>query len=432
MSGQRPIRVSAVVIAGLLAGLAIKYAMLFYLGVFDMPAYFEWGKTSLESGLIKGYHGIYFPLQYQLFELYVWLTSKSGYEYFVIFKASNLVFDIATFIVLIALLKREGANPAYGLLYWLHPWFLAMFSLGYIDFQFTLFVLLSVWCLKDESARTWLLAGIPLGLAFVMKPQAMILIVAAFFYCVFHAVRTRDIKPAGLLVGPVIAFSIYELFFTASLFSQLRRQAVKVLPMSYLDITNVFPCLNAQMTNIWYPVAYFLKKADQPIYSVSDKILIVPHLPAKFLAGAVVIALVALHVFLTERNTAQNVSARFIQIWGMATMTVPMLMTSAHENHFFLGSVFLVLLMSRRSSILVKVAAHALLMIQFLNIYGLYGNRPEAIARFLIGHYSEQLAAVYSVVAVACWAIVMPDGRRGSFRETAAGSQAQPRGEPHS
>jgi hypothetical protein len=407
MSWARSMKSKAAIAVGLLVGLVVKYSMLFYIGVFDMPAYFEWGRSSLESGLIKAYHGIYFPLQYQLFEVYVWLTSRLGYEYFIVFKASNLVFDIATFLVLVALLKREGLSPAYSLLYWLHPWFLSMFALGYIDFQFTFFVLLSVWAMRDESANSWTLAGIPLGLAFVMKPQSMILIVAAFFYCVFRFIRTRDYRPVGLLAGPVVAFTVYETFFTLSLYEQGRRVALKVLPMSYLDITNVFPCLNAQMTNIWYPIAHFMKKPDQPIFSVSDKILIAPHVPAKFLAGIVVIGLVALSVFLVERKAAATVSSRFVEIWGIATMTVPMFMTSAHENHFFLGSVFLVLLVARSYPLIMKVAAHILLMIQFVNLYGLYGVHPERIARFLTSHYSEGLAVAYSVIAVLCFVIIL-------------------------
>ena len=41
--------------------------MLFYMGVFDMDVYYEWGRKALEVGVPKSYHGIYFPFQYQLF-----------------------------------------------------------------------------------------------------------------------------------------------------------------------------------------------------------------------------------------------------------------------------------------------------------------------------------------------------------------------------
>jgi hypothetical protein len=397
-----------ILLAGFAAGLVIRYLMLFYMGVSDMPSYFDWGKTTLQSGLIAAYHGIYFPLQYQLFAVNVWILSHLKYEYFVVFKASNLVFDIGSFVVLISLLRREGLNPAYSLLYWLHPWFLSMFALGYIDFQFTFFVLLSVWCLREDSAASRLLAGIPLGLAFVMKPQAMILIVAAAFYCILHLIRTRDLKPFGLLIGPVVAFGAYEAFFTASLRPIMGgRPALRVLPMSYLDITNVFPALNAQMTNLWYPIAYFMKKPEDPIFSVSDNILLMPHLPVKYLAGIVVLAVVAIQVFLVERKMESSTSARFIEIWGIATLTVPMVMTSAHENHLFLGSVFLVLLMARPYPLLFKVPAHILLLLQFTNLYGLYGEHPETIARFLRSYYSSRMATTYSVIATMCFITIL-------------------------
>src|SRR5262245_15214440 len=95
-----------ILLAGFAAGLVIRYLMLFYMGVSDMPSYFDWGKTTLQSGLIAAYHGIYFPLQYQLFAVNVWILSHLKYEYFVVFKASNLVFDIGSFVVLISLLRR--------------------------------------------------------------------------------------------------------------------------------------------------------------------------------------------------------------------------------------------------------------------------------------------------------------------------------------
>jgi hypothetical protein len=187
----------------------------------------------------------------------------------------------------------------------------------------------------------------------------------------------------------------------------MRRAALRVLPMSYLDITNVFPALNAQMTNLWYPIAYFMKKPEDPIFSVSDNILVMPHVPVKWLAGAVVLAVVAVQVFLVERRRASTNSARFIEIWGIATLTVPMLMTSAHENHLFLGSVFLVLFLARPYPIALKFAVHLLLLMQFTNLYGLYGEHPETIARFLRSYYSSRMATTYSVIATFCFVTIL-------------------------
>ena len=58
--------------------------------------------------------------------------------------------------------------------------------MGYCDFQFTFWILLCLWLLRGETTRDYLLAGLPLALAFLMKPQALILIVATFAYALFR------------------------------------------------------------------------------------------------------------------------------------------------------------------------------------------------------------------------------------------------------
>src|SRR6185503_5229076 len=163
----------------------------------DMNAYHDWGQRALESSLPGTYHGIYFPLQYQLFEFCAWIEARTGWAFVPIFKLSNLFFDVGSFGLLSLWLKRRGSSPAYALLYWLHPWFLSVFSLGYIDFQFTFFVLLCIYLLGRDTANHYILAGIPLGLAFLMKPQAQILLIASFLYGVFHYARSRNARPLG-------------------------------------------------------------------------------------------------------------------------------------------------------------------------------------------------------------------------------------------
>src|SRR5437773_11629614 len=131
-----------------------------------------------------------------------------------------------------------------------------------------------------------------------------------------------------MMVGSVVSFMAYEIFFTVSLSSQLRyRAAATLLPLSYLNVTNVFPCLTGQMTNIWYPVAYLLKKPADPIYSVSDQILLLSHLSAKWSATIVVLAPVAFHVFRVERNAPTAMSDKFVGMLVVATLMVPFIMT---------------------------------------------------------------------------------------------------------
>jgi hypothetical protein len=394
-------------IAGFVAGLIIKCSMLFYLGVFDMKAYFEWGQGTLQTGLARYYHGTYFPLQYQIFAFSVWITERLGSDLVFVFKLTNLIFDTIAFFLLVSLLKRQGSNPAYALLYWLHPWFLSVFSLGYIDFQFAALVLLSIWFLREDTLKDYLLSGIALGLAFVMKPQSMILMIAAMLFAICHFARTRNVRATAMVAAPAVFFLGYELFFTASLYPLLGYKAPRVLLLSYRDIAKVFPCLTAQMTNIWYPIAYMLKPASWPIFAVSDQILLLPHLSIRTLAIGIVLTVIAFHVFRTERKAGMTLSDRFIAIFGIASLTVPFLMTSAHENHLFLGTIFLVLFLAKSYPPVFKLACHLLLVIQFLNLYGLYGEHPVWIAHLLTSTYSQKLAVGYSLIAVACFAVIL-------------------------
>src|SRR2546423_13626398 len=142
------------------------------------------------------------------------MVSYSGLKFFAVFKLANFAFDVGSFFLLLSLLKRQQANPLYALLYWLHPWFLTVFSLGYVDFQFSFFVLLCVWLLREHRTADYLLAGIPLAAAFLMKPQVQMLVVAVFCYGVLHYIRNRDLRPLCLLAAPVVLFFAYEVWFT--------------------------------------------------------------------------------------------------------------------------------------------------------------------------------------------------------------------------
>jgi hypothetical protein len=393
---------------GALIGLIVRYRMLFYIGTDDMNAYHDWGQRALASGLPSSYHGIYFPLQYQMFEFCAWIEARLGVAFVPVFKLSNLVFDAGSFCVLVLLLKRQGSNPAYALLYWLHPWFLSVFSLGYIDFQFTFFVLLSVFLLAQDAASNYLVAGIPLAVAFLMKPQAQILLVATFLFGVFHYARTRDARPLGMLAFPILLFLGYEAYFTISLFSAGGSAAAGVLPLTYLNVSNVMPALTAQMTNIWYPVAYVLKPPNAPIYAISDQIQLLPYISAKYLAAAVVLILIGIHVWRVERVVGPFIGDKFASIFCVATIAVPFIMTSAHENHLFLGSVLLVLFVARPLPLSFKLASQVLLIVQFLNIYGLYGEHPPWIARLVHDLYAVALTPlVYSLISIACVVVIL-------------------------
>jgi len=294
------------------------------------------------------------------------------------------------------------------LIYWLHPWFLTIFSLGYIDFQIAFCILLCVWLLRGETTKDYLLAGLPLALAFLMKPQALALIVATFAYGVFHYLRKRDPRPFAMLAGSVLLFAGYEWWFIHAL-RRPRLAHAAILPASYLNVTNIMPALTAQMTNVWYPVAYLIRKPGQGIHMVSDRIHVLPYLPAKYFAAIVVLGLIGFHICRVEGERETAVSGRFVKIFGFAAVVVPFLMTSAHENHLFLGTVFLVLLFAQPVPLVTKVAIQLLLLVQFLHIYSLYGAYPSWLAELLKRTQSNETMLVYSLISVACfWFIAKP------------------------
>lgn len=413
--------VTTVLTIGGLIGLLVRAPMLFFMGMGDMNVYYEWGKSALESSLPSTYHGIYFPLQYQVLEACFWIASKSGWDFVPVLKLANLVFDIGSFGLLVLLLKRQGSNPAYALLYWLHPWFLSVFALGYVDFQFTFFVLFSIYLLRGETARDYILAGLPLAVAFLMKPQAQILLICCFLYGVVTYVRTRNARPLGLMAFPILLFLGYEAYFTISLFPAAGYDAVRKIPSTYLNVTNVMPALNAQMPNLWYPVAFFMKQPGDRIFATSDQIQLLPGISAKYLAAAVTLALVGLHVYRVARQVELPVRDRFVSMFGFASVAVPFLMTSAHENHLFLGSAFLVLFTAAWAPLAPRVATHILLLMQFLNIYGLYGRHPSWLGQLLRDAYEVRyVPVVYSLISIACFVVILPSIWRAHNRASSS------------
>ena len=242
-----------------------------------METYYEWGLAALTNGLHESYHGTYFPIQYQIFEFCVWLALKLNIDHFIVFKSMNLLFDCGNLIVLYHIFKKIGISKFYLLIYWLHPWFLNMFSLGYVDFQFTFFILLSIYFTFKTSAKSYLIAGLFLACSFLMKPQVQIIVFSFFIYCSLLYFKNKDFKPFLIFVFPVLLFGLYSLFFFFASGSLLR------MTSTYLLVSTVMPCLNANFLNGWFSIAYLLKDANEPIYAISDQLSIL-HIQIKYFA----------------------------------------------------------------------------------------------------------------------------------------------------
>ncbi|HLN20578.1 MAG TPA: hypothetical protein VK213_05780 [Bacteroidales bacterium] len=382
-------------------GFALKIYSLFYMGIFDMEVYQEWGLNTLTKGLAGSYMGVYFPFQYQVFEFGSWLSQVLNIEYYIAYKLVNLAFDIGNLVVLFLILRKLSLSPFYLLIYWIHPWFLNMFSLGYIDFQFTFFILLMVLYSFKDTSRDYLIAGIFLGFAFLMKPQVQIILLTLFIFASIRYFRARDIRLFHIFIFPVVLFLNYTLYFSITDGNPLRLANV------YINIANHMPCLNANCTNFWFPAAYYIKDADAPIYSVSDEITFIG-IKVRYFAVLAVLSLI--YIFSRKMEKNENIKMPdnpVLLLTCFSALVVPFLMTSAHENHMFLGTVLLIPVMGLTRSLIFKLCTHLLLIIQFINLYGYYHLGEIQNLNLPAYNYPYSIALIYSYIAVFIFIIML-------------------------
>ena len=393
-------------LAAILLGLILRIFSLFYNGIFDMETYYEWGLAALTNGLHESYHGTYFPIQYQIFEFGAWLSLKLNIEHFIVFKSINLLFDCGILVVLYLIFKKMGIPYYYLLLYWIHPWFLNMFSLGYVDFQFSFFILLSIYFTFSGSKKNYILSSLFLAVAFLMKPQVQIIMIAFFIYCSLKYLRNKDFKPFLIFVFPAVLFILYSLFFFIASASPLR------LANTYVLVSKVMPCLSANFLNAWFSIAYLIKEVDAPIYSVSDQLSIF-HIQIKFFAVIAVFVLITYFLKnLINKTSKGSEQFNFLLIACFSSIVLPFVMTSAHENHLFLGSILLIPIAVKSKSLVILISVHVILILQFINLYGYYGigemTTIKSISINLVNiSYTYEKAFVLSLIAFSAFIILM-------------------------
>ena len=360
----------------------------------------------LDAGLARTYLGIYFPLQYQVFEVCVWLARGLGLDPYLVFKAANLPFDAGTCALLIALLARARASVLYALVYWLHPWFIVVFGLGYVDFQITFFVVLTIWLLRaGDAPKDYLVAGVAFAAAALMKPQVILLGVAVAMYAVLRWRSRRRLDALWLLAPAALLGAAYEVYFTLALLPTRGWRALAVLPVSYVRTGSVMPVLTAHMLNAWYPIAVALKGPGAEIWTVSSKLDLLPHLQVRFAALFLVLAVTAWYAWVAAASTRPLSAAdRVRYLLTFTAFIVPAIMTSAHENHLFLATVLLVPLLATGPGRAGPWAIHALLAIQVVNIEGIYGL--DRFAAWLRPWYSFEVRTALSVVSLVCFFFV--------------------------
>ncbi len=414
-------RRTAVVLFG--AGLLLRLSFLALMGMDDMKAYVLWGSKANAQGLSSSYSGIYFPLQWQVFQACAWITSLTGLAYFVVFKAANLVADLALLLLLARLLRDEGEDPRGALWFWCHPTFLMFAVLGYIDGHYALLALLTAF-LADRATNfeQFAVAGLPLACAFLMKPQAQSLMVVAFLFAMVRYARRKDARPFGLFVAPTLLFVAYSVGLAAF------GRSIWALTLTYLETASVMPAMTANQLNFWYPVAY-LVDPTRPVYFVADTARVLGPLAIRDLAIVLTLGLLGFFAWRLEaarvEPKARTEPGTWVLLFAFASLTLPMVMTNAHENHFFLAALSFVILWPWARRPAERVALQVLLALSGLNLLGLYGlgmNGLTPALRPLMAVRTPVLAAAGGAVAAAAFAVAA-----GFELALASGTDGHPR-----
>jgi hypothetical protein len=395
-------------------GLVLRIVFLPYKGTLDMDSYLAWGRDVATFGLAKAYHGIYFPLQYQLFRLAVGAASVLGISEISALKIGNLAFDVGTFALLVLLLRRLRLPPAYALIFWLHPYFLAIFWLGYIDMHSGFMVVASLLAISYASRPLhYLGAGVPLGLMFMMKPQGITFVAALTLVAALGLLggRTFGLSRSGvtlalhaplLLAAPVVLFCGYSLWVGGD------GHSLTYLAHTYSpgEIARQSESLNANMTNIWYPVADALRDPGAQIYSVTKPEVL------NTVGSALALALIVSGSLLLMRREDLSEAALATSVFGLAAIVGPMTLTHVHENHLYFGALLAIVLMPLVRNRWFTIATNVLLVLQFVNLAGRYGLGVNDLSHnhFVssIAHdYGDSARLITAWLAIACFLVLM-------------------------
>jgi hypothetical protein len=175
---------------------------------------------------------------------------------------------------------------------------------------------------------------------------------------------------------------------------------------SYIDIGGALP-LTANFLNGWFPVAYFLKEPGEAIYSVTDDLNILI-IKSRTIAILSLLMLLWFYIRKIYRNSINNDNTyNYFLIIGFATFIFPFVMTSAHENHLFLASVLLIPVLGKVKSLSSKISIHLLLVLQCINLYGLYGYGESKYIKMINISYTYDIAFILSLIAIIVFIILL-------------------------
>jgi hypothetical protein len=392
------------VVGAFLVGLAIRLALLPYLGTNDVHSYLQMGAETNAHGLARAYTGGYFPFSYETFQVPVALSSPLGVSSHTLLKALMFLFDLGCFTLLLALLPRWGVRKEFALFYWLQPYFLVLGWLAYVDFEMGFFALLTVLILQMRPTPLGgLLAGVPLGLDLLLKPQALTLVVTVVLLATAGFLRRgaalRTARWAALmLVAPALMFVGYSAYFYRAGYSATH------LAATYVNTPNFSVALTADMLNIWYPIAEAFRDSGQEIYNVTQPGA--AHGASKVITAGLFLFTAAWFTWYGRRLSPAVLLAG---AFAATTAILPMTLTGAHENHFFLGGLLGTALLGVVRTPRFAIALTVSLLAQFTYLFARYGFGVNDLASTWPARTIRQLSrfdvstglALINVVAVA-------------------------------
>ncbi len=366
-------RNSAIITILFVIGLVVRILLMDTHGSTDLKEFSKWGKNVHEQGLVDGFQGGYFPVQYLIFGATHGTAEQFDLDPEQSIKILNLIFEIGCLLLLICLLSKHLSLKWLLVLFWLNPFAIMISQQGYVDAQFGFFILLTLVILAHRSSSVWkyLIAGIPIGISLQMKPQSAplfvgLVILAIIFF--FLKQRKEILKMVAIFVVPIILYGAYSLYFginmdirdghqTLPKISAAIQEKVSLPPRlsdiiagsGYLTSEYIFvatkrmPAINAQMPNAWFFVANALNDSNQPIYRIKDTLKFLGLIQYRTI-GSILFFAAFIAIAIKILKSGATTDRKIILALSIIPILLPYLTTSAHENHFYLGFISTIIL----------------------------------------------------------------------------------------
>jgi hypothetical protein len=365
--------------------------------MFDWHLRMMWGRAVATHGLLSAYTWDHYPLAWALYGVTYGLARDVGISFPEALKGVTLLFDIANLLLLGAIFRQWRARSEWALLYWLGPYFVVLDWLGYVDPQMVFFVLASLAIMGSEpELRRFALAGIPLAVALLMKPQALVLAAVVLGYAIVRFATKREMDgraqcAVALLCPGLLAFVAFSGAFTAA------GRSPVLLASTYLHPPRYELSIAGQMPNIWYPLKALYSQTLHPGLVIRRPLFF-------YVVAALLTAAVLFSGVRAVARCSEPWRARFtiLVLFVVGTVTLAMVFSSADENHFFLAAILGTLLCVRLRSLIGMAAMNVSLALQTVNLLGLFGvGGPPASApppvHWLVQNYSSEI-----LLGIAC------------------------------